>query len=80
MAEMVKSTTSSGPRAAEANLVTRFFRATEIDTRLLGMIGALIIIWIGDINLSLLICAWLVAFFPVLSNTAQGLHSTDTTS
>lgn len=47
MAEMVKSTTSSGPRAAEASPVTRFFRATEIDTRLLGMIGALIIIWIG---------------------------------
>ena len=47
MAEMVKSTASSGPRTAEANPVTRFFRATEIDTRLLGMIGALIIIWIG---------------------------------
>ena len=27
--------------------VKRFFRATEIDTRLLGMIGALLIIWIG---------------------------------
>ena len=24
-----------------------------------------------------MICAWLVAFFPVLSNTAQGLRSTD---
>ncbi|MDO3431386.1 sugar ABC transporter permease [Rhizobium sp. CBN3] len=47
MADMLKSTTSSGPRTAEANPVTRFFRATEIDTRLLGMIGALVIIWIG---------------------------------
>lgn len=47
MAEMVKSTTSSGPSVAEGNLVSRFFRATEIDTRLLGMIGALVIIWIG---------------------------------
>jgi D-xylose transport system permease protein len=47
MAELAKSTTSSGPRTAEGNPVTRFFRATEIDTRLLGMIGALVIIWIG---------------------------------
>ena len=33
--------------ARSADPVTRFFRATEIDTRLLGMIGALVIIWIG---------------------------------
>ena len=26
---------------------TRFLRATEIDARLIGMIGALILIWIG---------------------------------
>ncbi|AJD42126.1 xylose ABC transporter permease protein XylH [Rhizobium gallicum bv. gallicum R602sp] len=47
MAETVHSTTSNGPRNAEANPVARFFRATEIDTRLLGMVGALLIIWIG---------------------------------
>ncbi len=47
MAETLHSTTSNGPRNAEANPVTRFFRATEIDTRLLGMVGALLIIWIG---------------------------------
>ena len=41
------STTSSGPRQSDANMVTRFFRATEIDTRLLGMVGALLIIWLG---------------------------------
>lgn len=41
------STTTSGPRQSDANLVTRFFRATEIDTRLLGMVGALLIIWLG---------------------------------
>ncbi|MGL4439633.1 MAG: ABC transporter permease [Bosea sp. (in: a-proteobacteria)] len=40
-------------------------------------IAPLIIIWIGDINLSLLICAWLVAFFPILSNTILGLNSAD---
>ena len=40
-------------------------------------IAPLIIIWIGDINLSLLICAWIVAFFPILSNTVVGLNSAD---
>ncbi|WP_337269067.1 sugar ABC transporter permease [Oryzifoliimicrobium ureilyticus] len=47
MTDMVNTTTTSGPRTAEAGLITRFFRATEIDTRLLGMVGALLIIWIG---------------------------------
>ncbi len=47
MADTMQTTTTSGPRQADANPVTRFFRATEIDTRLLGMIGALLIIWIG---------------------------------
>ena len=40
-------------------------------------IAPLIIIWVGDINLSLLICAWIVAFFPILSNTILGLNSVD---
>ena len=39
--------TRSGPATVQENAITRFFRATEIDTRLLGMIGALIIIWGG---------------------------------
>jgi len=47
MADMTHSTTSSGPRKAEEGAFTRFLRATEIDTRLLGMVGALLIIWIG---------------------------------
>jgi len=34
-------------RAAQAGPVTRFLRATEIDARMLGMIAALFIIWIG---------------------------------
>lgn len=34
-------------RTTDENPVKRFFRATEIDTRLLGMVGALIIIWLG---------------------------------
>jgi NitT/TauT family transport system permease protein len=40
-------------------------------------IAPLIIIWVGDIGVSLLICAWIVAFFPILSNTILGLSSAD---
>jgi NitT/TauT family transport system permease protein len=40
-------------------------------------IAPLIIIWADDVNLSLLICAWIVAFFPILSNTTLGLNSFD---
>ncbi|HMN88034.1 MAG TPA: ABC transporter permease [Bauldia sp.] len=40
-------------------------------------IAPLILIYTETTGQALLICAWLVAFFPVLSNTAQGLHSTD---
>ena len=52
MADMTHSTTPQASETTttarpEGNLVARFFRATEIDTRMLGMIGALLIIWIG---------------------------------
>ena len=40
-------------------------------------IAPLIIAWANDVDLSLLICAWLVAFFPILSNTILGLSSVD---
>lgn len=40
-------------------------------------IAPLIIIWVDDVELSLLICAWIVAFFPILSNTTLGLNSFD---
>jgi len=41
-------------------------------------IAPLIIIWLRDeVFLSLLICAWIVAFFPVLANTTLGLKSAD---
>jgi NitT/TauT family transport system permease protein len=41
-------------------------------------IAPLIIIWTNNnIPLSLLICAWIVAFFPILSNTILGLNSVD---
>src|SRR5581483_7388420 len=40
-------------------------------------IAPLLLIYTSTTEQALLICAWLVAFFPILSNTAQGLHSTD---
>jgi len=40
-------------------------------------IAPLIIIWARDTQLALLICSWLVAFFPVVSNAAVGFNSTD---
>jgi NitT/TauT family transport system permease protein len=40
-------------------------------------IAPLIIIWVDNTRMALLICAWLVAFFPVLSNTTFGLNSAD---
>ncbi|HEX9464280.1 MAG TPA: ABC transporter permease [Alphaproteobacteria bacterium] len=40
-------------------------------------IAPLIIIWVKDVFLSLLVCAFIVAFFPVLSNTTLGLNSAD---
>ena len=40
-------------------------------------IAPLIIIWAKDTTLALLICAWIVAFFPIVSNTVTGLNSID---
>ncbi len=40
-------------------------------------IAPLIIIWVRDTATALLICAWIVAFFPIVSNTTLGLNSTD---
>jgi NitT/TauT family transport system permease protein len=40
-------------------------------------IAPLIIIWVDEIRVALLICAWIVAFFPILSNTTLGLNSAD---
>ena len=47
MADTTNTTQVNRARAAEEGVIQRFFRATEIDTRLLGMVGALLIIWIG---------------------------------
>ena len=40
-------------------------------------IAPLIIIWVKGTATALLICAWIVAFFPIVSNTTLGLNSTD---
>ncbi|NBQ40165.1 MAG: sugar ABC transporter permease, partial [Alphaproteobacteria bacterium] len=38
---------SAEPAMAQESAFQRFLRATELDTRLLGMVGALVLIWIG---------------------------------
>ncbi len=40
-------------------------------------IAPLIIIWVQEPFLALLVCAWIVAFFPIVSNTTVGLNSAD---
>ena len=39
--------TLSGPSVVQEGRIKTFLRATEIDTRMIGMIGALFLIWIG---------------------------------
>jgi len=40
-------------------------------------IAPLIIIWVKDPGVALVLCASIVALFPIISNTAQGLRSVD---
>src|SRR3954454_13204071 len=40
-------TTSQGPGLTEEGLARRFLRATELDTRMLGMVAALLVVWAG---------------------------------
>jgi NitT/TauT family transport system permease protein len=40
-------------------------------------IAPLIIIWVREPFLALLVCAWIVAFFPIVANTTVGLDSAD---
>ncbi len=39
--------TTSAPSGATESPIKKFLRATEIDSRMLGMVGALLLIWIG---------------------------------
>jgi NitT/TauT family transport system permease protein len=40
-------------------------------------IAPLVIIWVREPFMALLVCAWIVAFFPVVANTTVGLNSAD---
>lgn len=40
-------------------------------------IAPLIIVWVDSLTAALLICAWIVAFFPIVANTTLGLSSAD---
>lgn len=40
-------------------------------------VAPLILIYVENTHVALLICAWIVAFFPILSNTTLGLNSAD---
>ncbi|GAB4161211.1 MAG: ABC transporter permease [Cyanobacteria bacterium J069] len=58
--------------------------AVILQTTPIVAIAPLIILWVrqlvpgeGSTFVSLVICAWLVAFFPILSNTTLGLNSAD---
>lgn len=52
--------------------------AVLLQTTPIVAIAPLIIIWMGSNTFAaLVICAWIVAFFPIVSNTVLGLNSTD---
>lgn len=47
MADMTQSNSTASQKTEKTGSITRFISATELDTRLLGMVGALLLIWIG---------------------------------
>ena len=49
--------------------------AVALQVTPLPAIAPLIIIWVGDPFISLVVCATIVAFFPLFANTATGLAS-----
>ncbi|MGD1907693.1 MAG: ABC transporter permease [Leptolyngbyaceae cyanobacterium] len=52
--------------------------AVILQTTPIVAIAPLIIIWLKSNTLAaLVVCAWIVAFFPILSNTTLGLNSAD---
>jgi NitT/TauT family transport system permease protein len=63
-------------RVVEASL---FPYAVMLQVTPLVAVAPFIILWIGyeRVQLAQIACAWIVAFFPILSNTAIGLHSAD---
>lgn len=59
-------------RTLEAAL---FPYAVVLQVTPLVALAPLIIIWTDNIAVSLVICAWIVAFFPIVANTTLGLNS-----
>ena len=47
MAETLTNAPVDQARTSDKGAVSRFLKATELDTRMLGMVGALLLIWIG---------------------------------
>lgn len=47
MTDMTSNAPADRARTTELSVVGRFLQATELDTRMLGMIGALVLIWVG---------------------------------
>jgi NitT/TauT family transport system permease protein len=64
---------------AQSRLVERslFPYAVILQVTPVVAIAPLIIIWANDTTLALVLCAWIVAFFPIVSNTMTGLNSAD---
>jgi NitT/TauT family transport system permease protein len=64
---------------AQSRLIERSFfpYAVVLQVTPIVAVAPLIIIWVDNMLAALLICAWIVAFFPILSNTTLGLNSAD---
>jgi NitT/TauT family transport system permease protein len=64
---------------AQSRLIERtlFPYAVILQVTPVVAIAPLIIIWANDTTLALVLCAWIVAFFPIVSNTMTGLNSVD---
>lgn len=64
---------------AQSRIVERalFPYAVVLQVTPIVAIAPLILIWVDSVTVALLVCAWIVAFFPILSNTVLGLNSAD---
>lgn len=52
---MAEQSSTDGPATSNENLLSRLIRAAELDTRMLGMLAAMLVIWVGfDIISSIL--------------------------
>jgi NitT/TauT family transport system permease protein len=63
-------------RVVEASLLPY---AVILQVTPLVAVAPFIVMWVGleQVWLTQVVCAWIVAFFPILSNTAMGLRSVD---